>query len=523
MANIKIQFATPRKRETVSPQLAAAPKLASMEKGRVITNAALNTFDYIRQQEAKVRAKKQEAEVNYKINNFLADPRWELPSIDGKPTEEVMQEEWTALVDGAEGEGGLRGDLPNIPDKALREGLNTSISSMVGLGSVKAKQIQIKTQINRMSLDHAETRDLIKRTGGPEKWIKLDESTTLGIEAGILTDDEVAKERAEVRLGRITDEYTLNLANMTDEELVAREEKARTDGRLDHDERTAISGAIASYRNDRDAWDEKQSQERSDAVVRDIWTNPNEWSPDRIANDPNITDEDAVTNMKALRTATGASLSDTDEGLAQVNTLLFGVADGTISLPKARTDLINLARNGLISKDTFQKEYGNIAKNYKELLFNPTEKEIVRSVLFQLTGTPIDDIASFFENEKNAVLRQIAQDIVNQFTDNKFNDPLGFDFRKFRDEKIDGWKKQVKAVKAGSISGDAALNLSLSKIATGTQGLEPSDAAALMQQNLDNTMDRMTPQEVVDLKKNLNEFRKRNGLLVPTDEGDVNE
>ena len=79
---------------TISPGQAAAGAMAASEAFAKGLDVTAQVGGLIARAESEMAADADIAEARVRVREFLADPKWQQPEIDGKPTDEVLTAEW---------------------------------------------------------------------------------------------------------------------------------------------------------------------------------------------------------------------------------------------------------------------------------------------------------------------------------------------------------------------------------------------------------------------------------------------
>ena len=434
----------------ISPQMAGQ---AAATRGQLVNQAAGEATSFLlkmREASDKSEARSETAKHKLKLAEFANDPRWEQDEIDGKPTEQVMLEEFGILEKKIEGMGA------NISTKGIRESVQTDAQSLVDDVRLKLEDAGNRIRIRRTKAKDASTIDDYQAAGD---WRGVDSVINEGYSDGLYTmaerDGLLEMNAKRERIQPYFDSLSSNDERVLENKAI----EALTDERLDPEERVQMWRTMSSAADAQIAKDMRDRSERWSQNSTAMWLDFDQMSPQEISqSDISPEMKNAAIRMKRSESGAGRT-SDSAESVREVEALMLSMyLDTGVTQESVSSAIADQVMNSGLSLTTaleYQKQLKGIADdvnrgaNFSDIL-RAGELEIGKGFdtnsIFDVFGENAGKVGVLQSEFRSAMMRA------------KMEQGASFNPRTWYSENIDGYREKANAINPMEITQSTILN-----------------------------------------------------------------
>lgn len=425
--------------DTLSPQEAAA---AAAAKGEAYGQIAGTVSDFawkMMQAEDQSKAREQLADQAIKLSEFENDTRWEQDEIDGRPTEQVMLEEYSKLESDMAIMGG------DIQQKAVREQVEIQSEGALVDARLKAEAIGNSVRIRRTKARDAMTMDKLQRAGN----FDASAQTVLdGYETGMYTMGERdALLEQNDKLKRL-DPYFSTIGSDNVNELNSKALEALDDPTLRAAEKIDMWRTLSSAADAEEAryYNERARRWNDNSVA--VWKNFDALSTDDIvASDVSPETKRSALLMKRSDAQAGLSVIDDPGAKQQVYELISEMSEGRQKHSYVTEIIAGYAKSGQLSFETAIKLQQD-AITYSDKVFAGAQFNDIASLGYNMItrGVPSDALFEFYKEKKGAKLAQLANEWKTALVEAKIEQGPSFDPRQWYEENVDSFRNRADLI-----------------------------------------------------------------------------
>ena len=438
--------ALPREQH-LDPALAAA---AAAAPGQFASQALSVVGDFAMKMltaEEQSKAREADADNRIKLAEFESDPRWEQDEVEGRPTEQVMLEEYETLEKEMEAVG------EGLVIKSIQSELQSSIKLRSADTRLRMQDAGNKIRIRRTKARDALTIDKLQRAGD---WETVSTTITAGYESGIYTmaerDGMLEQNR---KLERITP-YIDALGSGDESEMDAKALEALTDKTLDADERVSMWRTLSSAADGEEADYHRERSERWSNNAVGMWRDYGALSVSDIEG-MDISPEMKMTAIKQKRTdALSGKVYDNPAAVALGEELILSLySDSNANVDNISKILGGMVTTGDLSSGTGLELQKKLMSISEDVFKGSNFSDVMRTAELEITkGIPTEDIFDFW-GDNAALVGTIQSDWRSEMMRAKIDEGASFNPREYYEANIQRFRDRVDEIMPNTITDKA--------------------------------------------------------------------
>ena len=423
----------------LSPEQAAAAAAAPGKFGATVAGVVSDFALTMQKAEDRSKVREQEADWGFQLANFETDPRWLQDEVDGRPTEQVMAEEYDTMIQGIDNIG------EDISSRSAREDLRTNLQLKAAKTGLNVRDRGNRVRIRRTKARDKQTIEQFQMSGD---WAGASSVIQGGYDDGIYTLDEKNALTEQVDKLERLDPYISQLGTNDAGHIESMALQALNDPTLRAAEKIDMwrTMSAAADHVESEYFKERESLWRENSV--DLWTNFDDITPTEISGGVYSPEtKKAALLMKRSEAAAGKTVDNPAAKLA-IYELLAELTTNPEVNPDHITRIIGgYAASGELSYET-AKDLMQETITYTDTVFaGATYSDILTQGEKAITkGVFSEDVYSTYGEDLGPQVAALATEWRMEMMEAKIDEGASFDPRAFFKERMDAYQNRADAI-----------------------------------------------------------------------------
>jgi hypothetical protein len=419
-----------------SPAEAAAGASATAQALANGLDVVANVTSMIGRAEGEAAAGAALADMQAELNEFAADPRWQQPETNGRPTAEVLAEEWTKKQ---------REVLARKPAIGWRESRNQFEQRRKLL--VSQAGVEVIGQQRRLQVDRGRSlTDFAARTYiNSGDYASARDELARGIQDGLYTIAEYVQRSQELDQQQVEDGYLRQIAPGADSDLGKTVMDVLGDARLPPARRNVLARTIsaeAERRSRSEDADRKAFRESNAALA---WRNVDNLTTDQIMG-LDLTPEDRTTLVRFKRDSLLEGV-DNPEAIANVTRTMAGLSSGDSTRDDVQATISQELAAGRLSAQSAMKFQSGLASTADTAWRDPKFSDLMREGELAINdGVPSESLLNIYAQAEAKQRSALASEWRRAFLDAKMAAGPGFDAELFYRQNLTPFMDRAKRI-----------------------------------------------------------------------------
>ena len=376
------------------------------------------------------------ADLQVELTEFTGDPRWQQPELDGRPTADVLKEEWERK------QRELLARKPAIGWRDARNAYEQRRTQLVGQAGVEVIGQQRKLMVDRgKALTDYEAQQYVNAGS----YDLARQAYQRGIDSGLYSVAEYVQRTQTLEQTAVEDGYLRRIAPGADGDLAETVTAVLGDARLPPARRNVLARTISAEAERRERETSAVLQRGRQETAAFAWSNIDALSIADIAR-LNVDPEDRTALFKAKRSAL-LDGEDRPSGVIAVSRALGDVAAGRETRGNALAAIQRARDAGEISEQTARKAREDVAGAAAAAFRDPVRDQLVSLGARSLNkGVPSDQILTMFKAQEASERAALALEWERDFTAAALRAGPGFDAQRWYEQNLPRYLKRSEAI-----------------------------------------------------------------------------